>query len=780
MSSSVATTALLPRRQAWIVSAWWDLTYVVVTPLLIVPVVLVLARRWLTPEEVSLAVIAFASLGHHLPGFMRAYGDRDLFLRYRARFLLVPPLVFALALLFSPPQSLRDSFHLPWTHLHGLELILLLWGTWHGLMQIYGFMRIYDVRMGVNDRWSARLDHWLCLVVFVAGMVFSDARVFAVANSVRQSGLPLFGPEWVDRARWLVGGLGVCVLVGYIVNYLIRYRRGEPTSWLKLLLIGMTGWFYWYTGKLSTNVLIGLAMFEIYHAVQYYAIVWIYNRRLFQRAGNKFGLLGFLFRDRWSMLGVYLAVIAAYSSIRFFTVDAGEYVFRGGSHDSYQWLVAFFVTSSMLHFYFDGFIWQVSEQKTQQNLVEECSSQARPERVVPGYVHSAKLACLFALALGLLFAEKFGVSHHPREESERIKAVAALTPDLPECQAMLCRNALQEGDAAAAIEHGQRALTLRPRSHGSRADLGLALMLAQRWEEARQRFEEAIAMEPANWSYHADLAEVWQRLGETEKAEYEIRRAVELRPDLAAPHQMLADFLLKQKRFDEAEAQYNKIAQKFPKSLAGEIYQILILARQGNYQQATELGYFLSISHPENWRVWLMLGTVLNISGDSEAAIEPLEKALRLGAPATKTNYQLGYAYLRAGNPAKAVRLLMKVVRREPKHFEARRHLANSFFAIKKYRMAIKHYEQCYQLNPHHAELCANLGAIYALLGKLDEAEKVYRGGLAANPDSGQLNFNLGILLHQLGQLEEANALIKRAQELGISVSKEVERVLQP
>jgi hypothetical protein len=285
--STSATPTALSRRPSWIVSAWWDLSYIVVTPLLIVPVVLIVARRWLTPEQVSVAVIAFASLGHHLPGFMRAYGDRELFQRYRARFLLVPLLIFGMALLFSPPSSIASALGLPWTHLHGLELILLVWGTWHGLMQTYGFMRIYDVRLGVNDRWTARLDHWVCLSVFVAGVVFSDARVFGVANAMWQSGLPFFGPRWVESTRWIVGGVGMAVLIAYAIN-LVRLRRlGLPISWIKLLLIGTTGWFYWYTGRLSTNVLIGLAMFEIYHAVQYYAIVWIYNRRLFARAGER-------------------------------------------------------------------------------------------------------------------------------------------------------------------------------------------------------------------------------------------------------------------------------------------------------------------------------------------------------------------------------------------------------------------------------------------------------------------------------------------------------------
>ena len=99
---------------------------------------------------------------------------------------------------FTPPNWLAEELHIPWKHLHGLELVLLIWGTWHGLMQTYGFMRIYDIKRGVHDRWSARLDHWLCLAVFVAGVVFSDARVFGIAKAMWESGLPIFGPEWLS------------------------------------------------------------------------------------------------------------------------------------------------------------------------------------------------------------------------------------------------------------------------------------------------------------------------------------------------------------------------------------------------------------------------------------------------------------------------------------------------------------------------------------------------------------------------------------------------------
>ncbi len=754
------------------------MAYVILTPLLIVPVVLILVRNWLTPEEVSLAVIAFASLGHHLPGFMRAYGDHDLFRRYWARFLLVPLLIGGLALLFSPPTSLASALSLPWRHMNGLELILLFWGTWHGLMQTYGFMRIYDVRQGINDRWSARLDHWLCLSIFAAGVVFSDARVFGIANGMWQTGLTPFGPEWLTRIRIAVGGVGLCVLAIYLINLLRRKQRGEPVSGLKLLLAGTTGWFYWYTGQLSTNVLIGIAMFEIYHAVQYDAIVWIYNRRLFRRAGDRFGPLGFLFRDRWTMLGFYLAAIAAYSSIRYFTVDANEYVFRGGSQDTHQWLIALLVTSSFLHFYFDGFIWKVSERKTQETLVEGSAPAALAEKLVPGLLHAAKLSILFLIAAALLFSEYTNRSGFRQRDNQRLAALAALTPELPECQSLLSRQALVLGDASQAIHHAQQALSLRPRSHSAHGDLGLAQMLAGELENARQSFESALRIAPKLWIYHSDLGIIFARLGKLDHAEQELKIGVELRPELSAPRQQLLDFYIRHDRNKDAETELKELVRRFPHSFTADAYQVMTLAQQNHFAEAIRLACYLIAGDPNNWRSQFVLGATLNASGNGRLAIAPLERARRLHPRSATVRYQLGLAQLKAGQPARAAAVLTEAIRLDPQYFSAQFQLANTLFVLRKTKAAIEAYERSRAIQPRHPSLCANFGGVLAQLNRLEEAEQIYREGIEANPDSARLNYNLGVFLWKKGGQQEARKFIARAEQLGVKIPPIVQKAL--
>jgi tetratricopeptide (TPR) repeat protein len=679
--------------RTWIVSPAWDLLYLVLTPLLIVPVVLVTLRAWLTTEQVYLAVISFASLGHHMPGFMRAYGDRDLFQRYRWRFLLAPPLVLGLALLFTPPPALAQTLGLPWTHLHGLELILAVWGTWHGLMQTYGFMRIYDLRRGENDRRTARLDQALCVAIFAAGVVFSDTRMFGLAGAMWQAGLPIFGPETLATLRWIVGAASVAIGIAHFANAFRRHRHGAPINGVKLLLVGVTGWFWWYCGQLSTNLLIGVAMFEIYHAVQYNAIVWIYNRRLLESARERFGPLGFLFRDRLSMLGVYLGAIAAYSSIRFFTASSDDRMFSGDTAGAQQLLIAFFVASSMLHFYYDGFIWKVSEKKTRDNLVDEAAKAAPTlERNTAARIHAGKWAVLATIAAMLVMAERrySGPDVDARKAAER-RALAKLTPEVPEAAMLASQEALARGDAAQAAELAARAAEARPGSAQSQAEYAWTLMEAKDYAKAKVALEKALALAPDNWQYHFDLGEANEHLKDDKLAEAEYRRAIELAPDQADPHRRLAAMLMRLGRIPEAIA----------------VLETLV----GLDAPSAE-------SH-------LRLGFAKLQQGDARHAIASLKQAVKLDPTIFEGWLHLGDSFMAIDKPQSAVAAYARAVELRPDVADAWVNWADSLLQSGLIAEAERVLRSGLQAMPDSPELNLTLGLLLQQIGKPREGAKL-------------------------------------------------------
>src|SRR6266550_2611214 len=156
-----AVPAARSRPNLWILNSWRDLILYVGTPLLILPVFALAQSRW-SPQDIYLFVAAFGAMGHHLPGMSRAYGDRALFERFRWRFIFAPLFLLVTCVAFY------------WWDLKGIILVVFFWGVWHGMMQTYGFCRIYDAKTGSFAGLNRRLDFWLCAIWFpAAGPSFS-------------------------------------------------------------------------------------------------------------------------------------------------------------------------------------------------------------------------------------------------------------------------------------------------------------------------------------------------------------------------------------------------------------------------------------------------------------------------------------------------------------------------------------------------------------------------------------------------------------------------------
>ena len=103
------------------------------TPVLLIPLFTAAQARW-SAQDIFLFVGAFGAMGHHLPGMIRAYGDRALFTRFKTRFI-VAPVALLIVCIWSSVYNIQ-----------AVQLVAMAWGIWHGMMQTYGFGRIYDAK----------------------------------------------------------------------------------------------------------------------------------------------------------------------------------------------------------------------------------------------------------------------------------------------------------------------------------------------------------------------------------------------------------------------------------------------------------------------------------------------------------------------------------------------------------------------------------------------------------------------------------------------------------
>src|ERR1700730_10712599 len=184
-------SAIVPKRNVWILDSWRDLILYVGTPLLIIPLFTVAQATW-RAQDIYLFVAAFGAMGHHLPGMIRAYGDRALFERFKWRFTFAPIFLVAVCTTFF------------WWDLKGIVLVVFIWGVWHGMMQTYGFCRIYDAKMGSFAALTRRLDFVTCAIWFAAAVLLSSPRMTDTLEAYYASGGPYILPALLRAAQQVI------------------------------------------------------------------------------------------------------------------------------------------------------------------------------------------------------------------------------------------------------------------------------------------------------------------------------------------------------------------------------------------------------------------------------------------------------------------------------------------------------------------------------------------------------------------------------------------------
>ena len=75
--------------------------------------------------------------------------------------------------------------------------------------------------------------------------------------------------------------------------------------------------FWWFAMVMVDDIMLGIALFEIFHDVQYLAIVWLYNSRRANSNPGIGGFMKFVFGRGHAMLMLYVGLVLAYGGMGF-------------------------------------------------------------------------------------------------------------------------------------------------------------------------------------------------------------------------------------------------------------------------------------------------------------------------------------------------------------------------------------------------------------------------------------------------------------------------------
>jgi Flp pilus assembly protein TadD/branched-subunit amino acid transport protein len=604
-----AVPASVPKRNLWILSSWRDLILYVGTPLLLLPMFALAQARW-SAQDIYLFVAAFGAMGHHLPGMIRAYGDRALFERFRWRFIFAP-----LFLLLT-----CSAFY--WWDLKGIVLVVFFWGVWHGMMQTYGFCRIYDAKTGSFAALTRRLDFATCALWFAAAVVLSPQRMTDTLEAFYASGGPFISPQLLRLAQQSLLFLAIAVSILFVINFIRLLGQGSRPNPVKLALLVTSIAFWWYCNNVVASILAGIALFEVFHDVQYLSLVWIYNRNRVEKDSSIGGFMRFVFRRSGSLVGLYIGLVFAYGSLAYFNsrleIETIKRVLTG--------VVA---ASSLLHFYYDGFIWKVREKSTRESLgLTGGTTAAATNEFLPSWMlHGLKWVAVFVIPLGAL---GLGQIRGPAPETVRESWIVTDVP-IGARQHLNYGVALEkDGRFDEAIEQYRLALSFDPNYAKVHFNWAKVLMVQSKIEEAVEHFAQAVRLDSGDADQRAHYGYALERLGRNDEARVQYEAAVKLKPRSAKYRYSYATYLLKMQRFDDAVAEFNQVLRLQPENVNAHFGIGNVEYGKGQLEEAER--HYLEALQLDAKRADIrsMLGDVYFRAGRISQAIVQYEEALRL------------------------------------------------------------------------------------------------------------------------------------------------------
>jgi hypothetical protein len=350
---------------SWHVSPSVDLTaYAFSWALVLVPLTLLADR---TAQIALLLLVVGLTFAHRHYTLPYVYLDRQTFEMYPARFTWFP-LVMLVGFTLSP---------LLWTTSARIVVAAVVffagaWNVWHVYMQKYGILRLYAAkeRSGTgHPRWVDRflLFSWVPLYLVWLGPSYRD-EIATSFPTVESLALPLvdamarLGPPLVVPAAAVVAASLV-----FFTAYEWRASRFRNRARLGMALgtSGLSASF------LLFNPVHVFMAFAFSHAVEYMVFVWAFQKKRYEEPLAHRPMLGEVLRRPWlAYLGFTLGITVPYLLARFYGYllfpSATNPIVLGTTIE--RWAFYWSVYQSLVHFYFDGFLWKMRRPATIEHL----------------------------------------------------------------------------------------------------------------------------------------------------------------------------------------------------------------------------------------------------------------------------------------------------------------------------------------------------------------------------------------------------------------------------
>ena len=335
-------------------------------------------------------------------------------------------------------------------------------------------------------------------------------------------------------------------------------------------------------------------------------------------------------------------------------------------------------------------------------------------------------------------------------------------------------------------------------------DEGTQLARAGQYTQAVTKFEEATTQDPSFAMAFSKLAQTYAAMGYDDKAEQASRRAVELSDNLPASDRFLIAASHASLTHDSAKAiaAYEQLLKVNPDDSDVQFALANLYEDAGNYDQAKKYLRSLLSSDPNYVAALLASGRVDIRSGDAQAALDPLNKALGLAIQFDNQQQKgailqaLGIAYQRLNKLDDALRNFNQALEIRRKIADQRgiamslmqlaqvqTDMGNANAALASYEEAVKVDREIGDKNGLTQNL-ASLGSFYLDRGQNDKALSYINEALqiaretADQPTQAVLLLDIGTAHFNKGEFQDALTYFQQAYDIRTRLNQNASEAL--
>jgi len=307
----------------------------------------------------------------------------------------------------------------------------------------------------------------------------------------------------------------------------------------------------------------------------------------------------------------------------------------------------------------------------------------------------------------------------------------------------------------------RKACELSPDDANLRCNLGVALYLQSKNEEAIAVFQAALNSKPDYAEAFNNMAAAQKNLGKLEDAAENYSKATQIRPDYAEAYNNKGVILSELGRHEDAVASLQNALKINPEFL--DAYKNLGVALAGLGQsEAAETAFrrALEIS-PGFVEAHSSLGNLLSVQGRSAEALACFDEALRLSPGYAPALFNKGIALRNEGKPGEAIESYLEAARLQPDSPQIQVNLGVAYQAIDKLDEAVACYDRALALDPDIPEPHANKGELFSRMRQEVDAVRSYEAALRIDPSNDAVRIQK---LHQQAHIADWRAYSEFAE----------------